>query len=153
MCYANPPHCFRADSNHRRRIRNPLEGITKPQLMHDVEVWCEKHQLSEHLSTFKKGALVAQNPPEAHLIGGEEKLSADELNALDRELTHKWRMPLKLFLTIATCSIGAAVQGWDQTGSNGAALFFPEFYGIDGDSDRNTVLVGLVMAGPYIGCA
>lgn len=139
--------------NLEAKLRNPLEGVARPQLMRDVQVWCEKHNLSEHLPLFRKGALVAQNPPDAHLIDGEEKLSFEELDALEKEVTHKWRMPLKLFLTIATCSIGAAVQGWDQTGSNGAALFFPEFYGIGSTSDRDTVLVGLVMAGPYIGCA
>lgn len=142
----------------RNRIRNPLEGIPKAQLMHDVEAWCAHHSLTEHLAMFKKGALVAQNPPEAHMIDGEQKLSQGELTALDDEVTHKWRMPTRLFLTIATCSIGAAVQGWDQTGSNGAALFFPDVYGIGEDenghtTDKNTLLVGLIMAGPYIGCA
>ncbi len=30
-------------------------------------------------------------------------------------------MSLGLIFTVSVCSIGAAVQGWDQTGSNGAS--------------------------------
>lgn len=105
------------------------------------------------MALFKKGALVAQNPPEAHLIDGDETLTEEELAALNFERDHKWRMPLKLFLTIFTCSIGAAVQGWDQTGSNGANIFFPDIYGIGGTSAHDRLLVGVVNAGPYIGSA
>lgn len=54
-------------------------------------------------------------------------------------------------MTIITCSIGAAVQGWDQTGSNGANLDFPQRYGIGGDSIPDKMAVGLVNAAPYIG--
>lgn len=54
-------------------------------------------------------------------------------------------------MTIFTCSIGAAVQGWDQTGSNGANLSFPNAFDIGGRSNRDTLLVGIVNAAPYIG--
>lgn len=121
--------------------------------MRDVEAFAANRGLQEHVSVLKKGALVAQNPAEAHSISGEQKLDAEELEVLDDEVTHRWRMPLRLFLTIFTCSIGAAVQGWDQTGSNGATIFFPAHYGIGGSSARDQVLVGLINAGPYIGSA
>lgn len=45
------------------------------------------------------------------------------------------------------------MQGWDQTGSNGANLDFPRVYGIHGPSIRDKMLVGLVNAAPYIGTA
>lgn len=121
--------------------------------MRDVEHFAETRGLQQHVALLKKGALVAQNPTEAHKIDGAEKLSAEELEVLDDEVTHRWRMPLRLFLTIFTCSIGAAVQGWDQTGSNGATIFFPDHYGIGGSPTRDKVLVGLINAGPYIGSA
>lgn len=67
---------------------------------------------------------------------------------------------MALYLTIITCSMGAAVQGWDQTGSNGANLSFPKEFGIgqgdvngDPNQDRDNWLVGLVNAAPYIGSA
>lgn len=137
------------NQNLEARIRNPLEGIPKAQLMRNVELWAEEKGLTEHIPVLRKGALVAQNPSGIRLIDGDEKLTERELQVLDDEITHRWRMPRKLLLTIATCSIGAAVQGWDQTGSNGANLWFPEYYGIAND----TLLVGIVNAGPYIGSA
>ncbi|KAH7159636.1 hypothetical protein B0J13DRAFT_110121 [Dactylonectria estremocensis] len=140
-------------TNLQAKIKNPLEGIPHDQLMRDVEAWTERKGLQEHLDIFKKGALVAQNPTGFRNIGGDQKLSERECEVLEREVTHRWDMPRKLLLTIATCSIGAAVQGWDQTGSNGANIFFPEVYGIGGDTTRDRLLVGIVNAGPYIGSA
>ncbi|KAK5995459.1 Putative polyol transporter 2-like protein [Cladobotryum mycophilum] len=139
--------------NLQARIRNPLKGIPRGQLMSDVEAFAERNALQDHTLLLKKGALIAQNPAEAHAIDGDEKLTPHELHVLEREITHKWSMPTRLFLTIATCSIGAAVQGWDQTGSNGATIFFKEYYGIGSDSTRDNIIVGLINAGPYIGSA
>jgi hypothetical protein len=121
--------------------------------MSRVEVFAQEKGLTDHLPLLRKGALVAQDPNAFEDITGAEALNDEEKDALRTEIKHKWRLPMKLFLTIATCSIGAAVQGWDQTGSNGANIFFPKVYGIDGSSTRNTLLVGLVNAGPYIGSA
>ncbi|KAL2126880.1 hypothetical protein VTI74DRAFT_11689 [Chaetomium olivicolor] len=139
--------------NLEARIKNPLEGIPRAELMSRVESFAQEKGLTEHLPLLRKGALVAQDPAAYEDISGPEALTDDEKAALRKEIEHKWRMPTKLFLTIATCSIGAAVQGWDQTGSNGANIFFPEVYGIGGKSTRDTLLVGLVNAGPYIGSA
>ncbi|PHH83064.1 hypothetical protein CDD82_3722 [Ophiocordyceps australis] len=142
------------NQNLEARIRNPLEGIDRQQLMHNVEVFAQQRGLQDHVNMLKKGALVAQNPAEAHAISGPEKLTPEELSVLEIEAKHRWRMPMRLFLTIATCSIGAAVQGWDQTGTNGANLFFPQYYGLDPEhSDRDSIIVGLINAGPYIGSA
>lgn len=68
---------------------------------------------------------------------------------------------MKLYITVAVCSIGAAVQGWDQTGSNGANLSFPIAFNIpdgeelpDGspnpDAEKNLWLVGVINAAPYL---
>ncbi|CAM1508977.1 Fc.00g027160.m01.CDS01 [Cosmosporella sp. VM-42] len=135
------------------KIRNPLAGIPYEQLMRDVEAFAEEKGLQEHVAVLKKGALVAQNPNQAAMIDGPEKLTERELEVIELEVTHKWRMPKKLFLTIATCSIGAAVQGWDQTGSNGANIFFRKVYGIDGGSTHDLLITGIVNAGPYLGSA
>lgn len=138
--------------NLEARIRNPLQGIPRWQLMRDVEAFAEYRGLQEHVQLLKKGALVAQNPAQAHAIDGPETLTQDELDALYIEKHHRWRLPMRLFLTIATCSIGAAVQGWDQTGSNGATIFFPRAFGLDPDNNnRHSLIVGLLNAGPYIG--
>lgn len=80
------------------------------------------------------------------------ELSESEKDLIEREHTHRWSHPKLLYLTIALCSIGAAVQGWDQTGSNGANLSFPTEFGIAGGG-RDTWLVGVVNAAPYLASA
>jgi len=90
--------------------------------MNDVEVFCNEKGLTERVDLIKRGALVAQNPTGYEHI---ETLSEPEREALRFEAAHRWRHPLALYFTIIVCSIGAAVQGWDQTGSNGANLSFP----------------------------
>ncbi|KAG5940742.1 hypothetical protein E4U60_000317 [Claviceps pazoutovae] len=141
------------NNNLQAKIRNPLEGISRDQLMQDVESFAQQRGLQSQTAILRKGALIAQDPSNIHSIDGSEKLTARELEVLNEEVTHKWRMPLRLFLTIFTCSIGAAVQGWDQTGSNGANIFFPAYYGIGGSSTHDKIIVGLINAGPYIGSA
>lgn len=103
---------------------------------------------------LKKGALVAQDPPAFEQV---EELDEEERDALRNEVLHKWRQPGALYFTVILCSIGAAVQGWDQTGSNGANLSWPLDFGVpdsgDEATDYNTWIVGIVNAGPYIGSA
>jgi hypothetical protein len=41
--------------------------------------------------------------------------------------------------------MGAATQGWDQTGSNGANLSFPEEFGIAGKG-KDEWIVGVINA-------
>lgn len=61
---------------------------------------------------------------------------------------------MMLYWTIFICSVGAATQGWDQTGSNGANLSFPTEFGIGEDAgERGEWLVGLVNSAPYISSA
>lgn len=104
--------------------------------MRDVEVFAFEKGLVDHIPILRKGALVAQDPENFENITGDEALSEEEKQALRKERDHKWRLPFKLYMTIVTCAIGAAVQGWDQTGSNGANLFFPDVYGIGSDSSK-----------------
>ncbi|KAI1178222.1 sugar transporter-domain-containing protein [Nemania sp. FL0916] len=135
------------------KIRNPLAGIPREQLLSDVENFARESGLEEYTPLLRKGALVAQDPTCFEDIQGAEALDEAEIYALKREITHKWSVPRTLYVTIITCSIGAAVQGWDQEGSNGANLTFPVQFGIGGSSDRDTFLVGLINSAPYIGSA
>ncbi|KAK5998080.1 putative metabolite transport CsbC-like protein [Cladobotryum mycophilum] len=146
------PH-VNLNANIEARIKNPLVGIPRRRLLADVDEFCYKHDLEDHRMTIRKGALVAQDPTGYEDITGDEALSQDEIDALRDEVLHKWRMPRTLLMTIITCSIGAAVQGWDQTGSNGANLDFPKAFGIGSENMRDKLIVGLVNSGPYIGTA
>ena len=82
--------------------------------MRNVEQFAKEKDLEDILDVLKRGALVAQDPSK---IDHLEVLKEDEREALITERDHKWKHPMALYMTIIICSIGAAVQGWDQTGS------------------------------------
>ncbi|KAN0065872.1 hypothetical protein ACQY0O_001003 [Thecaphora frezii] len=132
---------------------NPLIGVPRERLMHDVQLFAQEHGLEEHTELLQRGALVAQNPAGYAQL---PELSQDEKDALTHEQTHRWSHPFILYLTIFSCSIGAATQGWDQTGSNGANLSFPEEFGIPTsgpNAEKHEWLVGLINAAPYLASA
>jgi len=149
---SSEPH-VNLNSNIEARIQNPLANVPRRTLLARVDEFIRQKGLEEWRDVIRKGALVAQDPTGYEDITGDEALDETEINALRDEVLHKWRTNKTLLMTIVTCSIGAAVQGWDQTGSNGANLDFPRVYGIHSDSIRDKMLVGLVNAAPYIGTA
>lgn len=89
--------------------------------MRDVDMFVEDKGLQDKVDLIKRGALVAQDPTNFESI---ELLEEEEKEALRFEATHKWRHPALLYVTIVVCSIGAAVQGWDQTGRYETEAFF-----------------------------
>ncbi|OAQ69167.1 sugar porter (SP) family MFS transporter [Pochonia chlamydosporia 170] len=135
------------------RIKNPLIGIPRRVLLSNVDQFCREKDLNDYRDLLRRGALVAQDPTGYEDITGQQALSQEEIESLRAEVLHKWRIPRILYLTIVTCSIGAAVQGWDQTGSNGANLIFPTVFNIGSNSVHDKMIVGLVNAAPYIGTA
>ncbi|KAK4215005.1 hypothetical protein QBC37DRAFT_420063 [Rhypophila decipiens] len=143
------------NENLEAKIKNPLAGLPRETLFSNVTEFCNANSLAAEsdLHLFKKAALIAQDPTSYETLSGEYALDETEKEVLRNEVLHKWRVPKALYMTIITCSIGAAVQGWDQTGSNGANLSFPKALGIGSDSQRDIYLVGLVNAAPYIGSA
>ena len=135
--------------------------MTKEEMLADIAVFVKENDFQEISPLLIKGALIARNPPEFAEVPG---ITEEEKLAISNEVLHKWRQPKLLYFTIILCSIGAAVQGWDQTGSNGANLSFPDALGIpikntlpDGsvnpDAATNQWLQGLINAGPYIASA
>ncbi|KAI1361581.1 general substrate transporter [Xylaria arbuscula] len=54
-----------------------------------------------------------------------------------------------MYLLILCCSLGAAVQGWDETAVNGAQLFYTRAFHID----DKPLTIGFVNAAPYISSA
>ena len=140
-------------------MRNPLVGIPREQMMQDVQLFATENGLTDILPLLQKGALVAQSPHEIETIPG---LTDDERAALRVEATRRWKHPKTLYFTIILNSIAAAIQGWDQTGSNGANLSFPDALGIPyvtpgpcqkvsaAFCEKNSWIVGLINAFPYI---
>lgn len=98
--------------------------------------------MSEHAALFGRAALVARDPERFETLS---ELDEVERAALVYERDHKWHGPVMLWYSIGLCAIGAATQGWDQTGSNGANLSFPKEFGIDG-TGKDEWIVGIVNA-------
>ncbi|KZP01249.1 sugar transporter [Calocera viscosa TUFC12733] len=144
------------DNNIQAKVQNPLHGIPHDELVTVAQEFCVEHGMQDKTDFVVKGALIAQNPGAFESIA---ELDAADREVIHRERTHKWHQPAALYFTIILCSVGAAVQGWDQEGSNGANLSFPIALGInDNDPDpavaaTNQWLVGLINAGPYIGAS
>lgn len=98
--------------------------------------------MAEHSELFSRAALVAREPKKFDTISD---LSAEELAALTYEKDHKWHGPFMLWYSIGLCAVGAATQGWDQTGSNGANLSFPQEFGLV-NKGRDEWVVGVINA-------
>merc|ERR1711977_618410 len=113
------------------KVSNPLAGITYEELMHDVEMFAQEKGLEDKTDLIKRGALVAQDPANFENM---TLLEEEEKAALRWESEHKWSHPLALYFTIIVCSIGEAPVGTPNR-------------------IRDSWLVGLVNAGPYIGSA
>ncbi|THX51176.1 MFS transporter [Aureobasidium pullulans] len=144
------------ENNKPGEVKNPLAGLTKAEIFRNVETYAQKYELNDIVDLLKKGALVAQNPGHPEAI---EELSARELESIQAEKTHRWRHPKTLYAMVALNSVGAAIQGWDQTGSNGANLSFPQEFGIAdtgtvcesiGNCERNSWIVRAINAAPYM---
>ena len=100
--------------------------------------------MAEHAELFGRAALVARDPTKFEAV----ELDQVERDALIYERDHKWHGPFMLWYSIALCAVGAATQGWDQTGSNGANLSFPQEFGLVHDPPRpiDAWIVGIVNA-------
>jgi hypothetical protein len=96
--------------------------------------------MADRADLFERAALVARLPDDFEAI---PSLTEDERAALIYERDHKWHGPKMLWYSIGLCAIGAATQGWDQTGSNGANLSFPKEFGLTGPG-RDEWIVGLI---------
>ncbi|OAA65817.1 Sugar/inositol transporter [Niveomyces insectorum RCEF 264] len=131
--------------NVNAKIINPLAGIDKASLRVRVDHFCDEYGFSDKKDTFYRGALVAQNPA-AEDWEALPELTDDDKYHLRRETTHKWHLPRHLYYAIALCSLGSAIQGWDNTGANGANLSFPLEFGIQ----DNQWLIGFVNASPAL---
>lgn len=136
-----------------------MTGIPKTQLLEGVEQYAQKYELSHAINHLRKGALVAQKPNEFEHI---EELDENDMRVLREETTHRWRHPKTLYYLILLNSIGAAIQGWDQTGSNGANLSFPQEFNIadtgatceaSGTCAVNSWIIGAINAAPYMAIA
>ncbi|KWU46584.1 hypothetical protein RHOSPDRAFT_32042 [Rhodotorula sp. JG-1b] len=128
-------------------LANPLMNKSEGELFADVDEFVERTGMEDKRELLYKAALVAQDRENFQRL---DRLSDEDKAALRHEKTHKWNQTKTLYWQIFMCSMAAVVQGMDETVINGANLFYPEQFGIGGDSTHDTLLVGLVNSAPYI---
>jgi hypothetical protein len=75
-------------------FENPLASLPRDRLLTDVEEFCKRYNLEQHVDAFRKGALVSQNPSAAQDL---VELTDEEKEVLRREHTHKWHQPWQLY--------------------------------------------------------
>jgi sugar porter (SP) family MFS transporter len=135
-------------------VENPLRRFSKEETVAEAERFCKDRGLSEHIPLFSRAALVARDPRN---FANLSELEPEEQEALAYEREHKFKGTFWLWYSVIMCAVGAAVQGWDQTGSNAANLSFPREFGIDGPTGSDPWKVGAInsiiyLVGGGIGC-
>ncbi|GMK54949.1 hypothetical protein CspeluHIS016_0200050 [Cutaneotrichosporon spelunceum] len=108
-------------------IENPLQRYNVAEVANMGRTFALEHGLEDKADLFSNAALVARDPDGFASI---PTLSPQEQDDLAYERDHKWKCTRSLIFTVFVCALGAAVQGWDQTGSNGANLSFPVEFGL-----------------------
>ncbi|KAH7234106.1 hypothetical protein B0J15DRAFT_571730 [Fusarium solani] len=126
-------------------LRNPLVGLSRDQVLADVDAFVEEKGLQEHRDDFRKGALVAQVNNQAGAFEQIDMLTEEEKAILRKEETHRWHQPFALYFLCTLCAGSAIVQGMDQTTVNGAQ----EFYFIEFDIN-NVWMKGFTNGAPYL---
>ncbi|CAG8138288.1 unnamed protein product [Penicillium olsonii] len=121
-------------------VENPLTRNSREQVVLDAQAFAETSGMPEHAELFGRAALVARDPDGFESI---PELTQEERDALAYERDHKWHGSKMLWYSISLCAVGAATQGWDQTGANGANLSFPQEFGIAGEG-KDEWIVGIV---------
>ncbi|KAH6665393.1 sugar transporter family protein [Halenospora varia] len=126
------------------KLKNPLAGFTREELMADVEKFANEKELQDILPMLKKGAFIAQDPKRFEQV---EDLDPNEREWLRMEKTHRWKQPWMMYFMTILCAGSAIVQGMDQTAVNGAQIYYFEEFGIGEDQ---VWLRGLLNGAPYL---
>ncbi|GMG19303.1 unnamed protein product [Ambrosiozyma monospora] len=127
---------------------NVLTSYTQDEVMNMGRSYANTYGLDEEL--FAKAAAVARKPTEFNRM---PFLNDEEKSSLLEEIEHPWRITKELLWLVVMASMGAAVQGMDETVINGANLYYPKLLGLGSGSDRDTWLIGLVNCAPYLCCS
>lgn len=76
--------------------------MPRDTLMRSAEKFAADNDLNDILPLLKKGALAAQNPAE---VATMDDFTDEEKEIFQEEITHKWRQPKTLYVTIILNSI------------------------------------------------
>ena len=141
---------------------NPFHNKSHAEMTVLVKDFIIKSGVDEDWHPYlRKGAYLAHDA-KAYGANFDDKgldglfLRPTEIRALRLETSDlrkdKWNQPFTLFALVACCSMGAAVQGWDETAVNQAQGFYTSYLGIPGTQTSPAWILGLVNSAPYL-CA
>ncbi|KAI9633512.1 transporter-domain-containing protein [Dioszegia hungarica] len=132
------------------KLTNPLAGLSKEDVLRDVDVFVKEKGLDEHRDDLRKGALLARVAQDPEGFERIDELTEEEKLVLRREITHRWSQPFQLYFLCILCAGSAIVQGMDQTAVNGAqSYYFAEF----GIGPEQVYIRGLLNGIPYLAAA
>jgi len=124
---------------------------TRARLLADVADFASLYGLEIHLAVLENGALLTlQRDGDTIAETSDLDLTPAEHAALEAETTSPWHQPRMLYFIVVTCSLGAVMQGWSQTGSNGATLGFPVAFDVAGHTLREEIIVGAINSAPFL---
>ncbi|KAI4109633.1 MAG: hypothetical protein LQ339_001746 [Xanthoria mediterranea] len=152
-----------ASININSKLVNPFVGKSHEEMDDLISRFMEKTRIDEIYSEhIRKGAYLAQDHSAFDDLREDAlTLKPEERSALrmeDPKTGNKWNQPWILYALVGCCSLGAAVQGWDETAVNGAQLYYAYALAIgkesgDAPDGRDAGLRGLVNSAPYLCCA
>ncbi|OAF98792.1 uncharacterized protein CC84DRAFT_1233950 [Paraphaeosphaeria sporulosa] len=152
-----PPGMSKRDGDQPdRRLAQPFSGWSHQQMTESVDKFIAVSGLEDYDKYIRRGAFLAQSKA-AFPIGRPRRdglaLKDEERDYLNLEDSprriDKFKQPWRLYALVGVCSLGAAVQGWDETAVNGAQVYYREALGLM-DSPG---WLGLVNSAPYMCCA
>ncbi|KAK4560641.1 hypothetical protein LTR86_005219 [Recurvomyces mirabilis] len=117
------------DANDQGLVDNPLLHLRPDQLDVLIKQFLAQHDLKMHQDVFMKAGKALRDPEAWSSVPG---LTSIERHTLQHETaTGFWQQPKQLQVTIITLCVAAVVQGWNQTGTNGANLNWPQQFGLN----------------------
>ena len=99
------------------KLANPLKGLSREEVVARARAFAVEAGLEDMSDTFAKAGLIARDPM---MYDTMSELSEEDKEVLRREETHRWDQPKRLYILVICCSLGAVVQGIDQSVINGA---------------------------------
>ncbi|KAL9082841.1 MAG: hypothetical protein Q9159_006131 [Coniocarpon cinnabarinum] len=105
-------------------LLNPLNGKSRADMEALIDDFMSFSNIEEEWGqVIRKGAYLAQDDAAFRKTRDDGLvLKPEENEALIMERDHKWRQPFLLYALVGCCSMGAAVQGWDETAINQAQI-------------------------------
>ena len=136
------------------RLVNPFRGMRREEMDKKIITFMKMTEIDERdLDLIRKGAFLAQDPQAFDYPRDDGlRLTEKEGKAIEQEdpkTGNKWNQPWIMYALVGCCSLGAAVQGWDETAVNGAQVFYQHAFGIEGDG-HDPGIRGLINAAPYL---